>query len=348
MISRGWALVFACSGLGLASPSFAAPGSETSRHGTVSVLWPACDSPPFDRVELERALDVELGSEGWALLRPARSDAPLPAQSEAVFGLLVEDCAADAADLTITLGLRGSEVRKVKLNLDDIPRASLERTLAVALTELLRVSRDDGALRSPEPVSRETDSAPDRLLEEFPESIPDRKEVSPLAWEALEVRGVVGRLSKQAPAFGGGGVGARFRLLGQLAPRIGLDVLASRASTAWGSVDLIAASLDVGMDIVFIEEPRLMVGPGLRTSLLAARAEGIFGVEEPFGVNFTLELTGRVLAGVSLGGPWSVFFVGEGGMFLRDVYFTAGSVRLIDFAGSALRGALGVAFHFER
>lgn len=353
--------------------------SSWAREHEVSVRWPACTELPVDRGELTRVLGIALAETQWTLTPPdavppsdSSSEGPSAERpSKAIFWLDVEECSLDNSRVNVTLEWLGSAApsNTTTLNLHDVPQVNRARTLAVALTELLRLAKqeaDEDSAEVPntsdphdEPSSHDKKSLPETvptpastqteaefIRAETSGSNASRQQSNAFSFDALEAHALVSRLSSQPLAFWGGGIGARFRPVYRLAPHFGIDVEANSTETRWGNVTWLVPSLLLGVDLVLVETPKIAVGPSLRTLLLTGRGQRDPENEARRGVDWSAALSGRGSVEQRLGEAWSAFIMAETGVFLRDVRFTALGEPLIDFRGPTFRAAAGGVFHF--
>ncbi|MBN2191732.1 MAG: hypothetical protein JW751_02855 [Polyangiaceae bacterium] len=328
--------------------ALAAASARAEPPASVRVTLPDCATPPLDLDALTTALHVELGAAGIPLV----SDPAAPGATELVLEL--EACGEEETELRVTvefLAPSGSPVSlRTRLALGDVPRESRPRTVAVALAELLRVTRLPVEAAPPvEAVALPPASAaPERAEPRAPAPAPIASEPTPTEFAPppgpLGVRvGVeVAWLAAGEDAFAGGAAELAVALPRGLVPRFGLSVLRNSVPTELGEIDLTALGAAAGVGYRNGSRSTFTVGPELCVRAVLARGRSRLGVTERIQLAWVTSSGLAAALGVPLSRRVEVSLGGFTDVVLWGAELTAGGQREVALLGLQGGGTVGI------
>lgn len=319
----------------------------------VHIALPDCATPPVDSGELITALGVELGAAGI----PLTSDAAASGTTRVTLDLSA--CAEDAQEIRITIDFVAPSISKAslstRLSLLDVPPESRPRTVAVAVAELLRVTRppSEGAPPEESPTPAATlAKAPARppMVTTPPRASPASArhvlpvERRPAASPSYGASAVMAWLARGEDAFAGVGAELAIDLESGWRPRLGLDLLRNSAWSQLGEIDLTVLSAVVGYDRRFGARPVVAVGPEVRVSAVRAKGQSVLGVPEEAQLSGFAGAGARVTLDVPLFRRVQIALALFSSVACWGAELNAGGQRAVAFVGLQGGGTVGVAF----
>ncbi len=333
----------ACGSLLTVALALAAVCARAEPPAPVRVTLPDCATPPLDLDALTTALHVELGAAGVPLV----SDPAAPGATELVLEL--EACGEGVTELRVTVEFvapSGSPVSlRTRLALGDVSRESRPRTVAVALAELLRVTRlpfeetPPAEAAAPAPAS----AAPERAAPPAPAPEPTPTEPAPPSGPlSVQVGAEVAWLAAGEDAFAGGAAELALALPGGLVPRLGLSVLHNSAPSQLGDMVLTALGAVTGVGYRSGIGSTFTVGPELCVRAVLARGRSRLGVAERIQVAWVTSSGLAAALGVPLSRRVEVSLGGFTDVVLWGAELTAGGQREVALLGLQGGGRVGI------
>ncbi len=354
------------SGLTLCLAILSVPSTAPAQEISVLFNDSPCASPSFSVDSLTKHLALQSADLGWRVALDG--DASSETQALVLVQLRVEPVAcepqADEMAVHVHRSGRGSPKpgRLSIVNLSDVPIEDRERTLAVALFELVRTSlaqSSEDADDSSTPSVRETpQQATPAVIQASPLPDPQATSTSSLtpelarpveSWtKSVEAHFAVRRWSSDASAFVGGGAALELALLGRLGLRVGLDVQASHAQTTWGRVNLLVLVPSVALPVTLMQRPHWTLGPIFEPTLVRAQGQSaIPGIHENAVWKLALLLGGRMSLAAALSPRLTLRVGGLLGAQLRKLSFTGGGSPLVTIQGLSYGAELGLGYAFH-
>ena len=312
---------------------FQTMGLGAQVENSVELVWPECATPLFERSELVRALTVECAAAGFAIA---------PAADTRVI-LEVADCNPVVTELQLTIEFKASSRGKATLHtnlaLNDTPRESRSRTIAVAIAELLRVSHlvvlpheaEAARMRAPLPPASPTSSSlPVRNTEANVEVVAPVKNRGSLSYG---IGTQVAWLADGQGPFLGGSALVGFAAFAHWRASGAFSLLHHSASSSFGSIDFTAMGGHAAWDRLICVQPVLALGPELSLTWVRALGHSQYGVAE---TARTLMYPGgsiRVTVEVPIVGALRLAASSKVGLALGQAVFHAGNQTAADFKG---------------
>lgn len=325
------------------SLALAAVSARAEPPAPVRVTLPDCATPPLDLDALTTALHVELGAAGV----PWVSDPAASGATELVLEL--DACDEGVTELRVTVEFRGPSgspvLLRTRLALGDVPRESRPRTVAVALAELLRVTRlpfedtptVEAAPPAPEPAASE------RAEPLAPATEPTPTEPAPPPGPlGVQVGAEVAWLAAGEDAFAGGVAELALVLPRGLVPRLRLSVLHNSAPSQLGDMALTALGAVAGVGYRSGIGSTFTVGPELCVRAVLARGRSRLGVAERTQIAWVTSSGLAAALGVPLSRRVEMSLGGFTDVVLRGAELTAGGQRAVALFGLQGGGRVGI------
>lgn len=332
--------------------------SESPVESTASVT--TCDAAHLDAAAFNQALTLELSLLGLHLY-PETSPGSLLEEvdwqartvSERTIGHLGAHWMCENAQQAVRLLVflespEGGQRSERFVATEDIAPEAVHRTLAIALSELLRtslVSQQQALLKKQaEEVARQRRELEVRSQEKAVQAeVPDPRRTR-LGDLQMALSGILSETIATNGVLLGGEVGLSFQHF--QAWRWAVESSWSRGSfeSPLGDLAVDKWGLSVGGDFHFRGLESLQVGPRVQMHCFSAQGESLLGFDEARQRGYGLSLDVRGSFELSLGRHWLVRMSVDTGPILRSMTFTAAGHPIYDFQGLYLQGGLGAVF----
>jgi len=325
-----------------------------------------CPSAAY-AIELNRAFGLELALSGlravpepltarcelgWRIesADSARNNEFLPAQ----VGL--EPPSVDALEAQVSVTLKGARApNRLPVDCADLPVDARPRTLAIAMSELVRTSlnaavaasleRQHRELRSLQRASRafqKRDSQP-RKRDARAESLsaPTGETHKPTGWR-LAAGSLVLLTAEGKRISVGGELAAYASVSGNWRWAFEGAYNPNQLVTEFGALRVGNLGLSAGADLHTARAPELQFGPRLHLAVLGAQGQSILGLPEATHYSWGLALGARGDLGVPLAAYLRIRTTVDLAWTLRPALFTAGGRAAFSYAGLQLAWGLGL------
>lgn len=308
---------------------------------------PACDSGP-DPQELERVLRIETGDLDLEII-PRTDEGDFAGGS-----IELGDgwCLSDGAPLLVVIvrdreGGGPLEIR-AELALSDTPQSERPRAVAIAISELLRVS-ELGARPLPGESAGSAHGAGtlDRASPETRLPAQDLSAAGALPWHISGFLAVSYRGSAMG-SLTGGGISLTSTWARRFRFRLAAEFLGGGFEASLGDVDVWLLGPRFGLEWLALPgRVKLALGPSFDVSLVRARGTQASTAEPQSPVwETTVALVGRGQLEVPLGGAWTLDAGLEVGGTLRSIEWKVLGRPSAELSGLVTSGSLGVGFVF--
>jgi hypothetical protein len=306
-------------------------------HQPVQLVFPKCDSPPIAPGELEQALLVELQASGF---ESAAGEGPRVV-------LEYPECRLDATDLKITIDFtvpsHTNASLHTRLTLSDVPPTGRARTVAVAVTELVRVARPPTLPATATPLPPPPPTEPSHSL---PPLAPSPRAQAPRHGRlSVGASAQVALLASGGDAFLGGEALMALDVASRWRPRLSLAASHNSVKSGFGPIDFTVYRATLGWDWLFSTRPIVAIGPELSLAGVRAQGHSNLGVTETTQTRNFSSGGARIALEVPLYGALRLAGTANIGYVLQPVLFTAGGEDAAKFTG--VQGGWTVGFLFQ-
>jgi hypothetical protein len=329
---------------------------------------PLSSLPPGSRcfsstAQFDRAVQLEMAALGLV----AQASTGSPRAARPLRFVLTQRAPGDEPIATLTiscsesvqlanLGVQftdGDENFTRSIDLSDVPDESRSRTLAIALMELVRTTRNAAQARSLERERAELQ----RLAATLEEQARAPRQASPNANAAPPLPSSPGLRPWQVGVSGlatltfdgkgqmlGGELSAFRRLSPNWRGALEVPLLRSQPETDFGRLDVTRWGVSAGVDWNATSVSSLLIGPRLHWVRFAALGNSRLGVPESTQHGFGLAATLRVSFEVEVSESLALRTTLDGGATLRSMVFTGGGRRAFAYDGAQAMWGVGAAW----